>query len=316
MKQKIYILGVISAIIVFTGTIFKINHYPAAGILIIVGIVSLVLLFLPLALTNHYRSNGNGKSLLLHVVTYITCFVVFTGMLFKLLHWPYAGIMLTIALTFPYVVFLPVFVIVTSKDRNFNIYNTAFVLFLLAMNSVFSGLLSLNVTRERIDDSYQLSRNYINQQKGLAMLSGQESGSAVYLKIDEAIKVIHECQVKVLELEDKTLEEWKLDPGNLLRPDIRGSVATGLGDEGEQYSLKLQKKIEELISLMAMTPGYEEMAKNAQGILNFKISPTESADWYQQVFNDFPAWVLIYLDGLEANLYMLKESLSTVKQSV
>ena len=32
MKQKIYILGVITAMIVFTGTIFKINHYPGAAI--------------------------------------------------------------------------------------------------------------------------------------------------------------------------------------------------------------------------------------------------------------------------------------------
>jgi len=316
MKQKIYILGVISAIIVFTGTIFKMNHYPGAGVMIIAGIGSLVLLFLPLALTNHYRSNGNGKSLLLHVVTYITCFVVFTGMLFKLMHWPHAGSMLVIALTFPYVVFLPVFIIVTSKDRNFNIYNTVFVLFLLALNSVFSGLLSLNVTSERIDDSYQLSRNYINQQKGLALLSGHDSGSAVYVKIDEAINAVNECQDRVVELDGKTREEWKRNPGNLLRPDIRGSVATGFGKEGELSALRLQKQIEELVNLLAITPGYEEMARNAQGILNFKISQAESDDWYHQVFNDFPAWVLIYLDGLEANLCMLKENLSTVKQSV
>jgi len=48
MKQRIYILGVITAMIVFTGTILKINHYPGAAILLIAGIVSLVLLFLPL----------------------------------------------------------------------------------------------------------------------------------------------------------------------------------------------------------------------------------------------------------------------------
>ena len=85
---------------------------------------------------------------------------------------------------------------------------------------------------------------------------------------------------------------------------------TGLGDAGEQFSLKLQNEIEELIKLMATTPGYELLAKNAPGILNFKISPSESADWYQQVFNDFPAWVLIYLDALETNLYMIKASFS------
>ena len=188
MKQKIYILGVITAMIVFTGTIFKINHYPGAAILLIAGIASLVLLFLPLALVNHYRANGNRKNLLLYIVTYITCFVVFTAMLFKLMHWPHAGILLTIAIPFPYVVFLPVFIVVTSKDKNFNIYNTVFVLLLLALNSVFSGLLALNVTSERIADSYQLSRNYINQQRGLSLLPGTDTKSAVNIKIDEVIK--------------------------------------------------------------------------------------------------------------------------------
>jgi hypothetical protein len=59
---------------------------------------------------------------------------------------------------------------------------------------------------------------------------------------------------------------------------------------------------------MADTPGYESVAKNAREILNFKISPDESSDWYTQIFNDFPAWVLIYLDGLEANLNFIKAS--------
>ena len=114
MKQKIYILGLVTLITVFTGTIFKVNHYPGAAILLITGIASLVLLFLPLALLNHYRSAESRHSLTLYIVTYITGFVVFTSMLFKLLHWPYAGLILTIALPFPYLIFLPVFVTVTS----------------------------------------------------------------------------------------------------------------------------------------------------------------------------------------------------------
>jgi hypothetical protein len=316
MKQRIYILGVITAMIVFTGTILKINHYPGAAILLIAGIVSLVLLFLPLALTNNYRADGNGKSLLLYIVTYITCFVVFTGILFKLLHWPYAGIFLTIALPFPYVIFLPVFIGVTSKDKNFNIYNTVFVLLLLALNSVFMGLLALNVTSERISDSYQLSRNYINQQKGLSHLPGTDTRSAVNIKIDEVINIVNECQEKVLELDGKTRDQWKNDPGNLIRPDIRGSAATGLGDKGQQSGIRMQDEIEELIKLMEVTPGYESLAKNAQGILNFKVSPSGTDDWYPQVFNDFPSWVLIYLDAIETNLYMIKASSSGPQNAV
>jgi hypothetical protein len=316
MKQKIYILGVITAMIVFTGTIFKMNHYPGAAILLIIGISSLVLLFLPLALGNHYRAAENRKNLLLYIVTYITCFVVFTAMLFKLLHWPHAGIFLIIAIPFPYVVFLPVFITVTSKDKNFNIYNSAFVLLLLALNSVFSGLLALNVTSERVTDSYQLSRNYINQQRGLSLLSETDKKSAVNVKIDEVIKTVNVCQAKVLELDGKTRDQWRNDPGNLIRPDIRGSAATGLGKEGEKSAMKLQNEIEELIKLITVTPECETLAKNAAAILNFKFSPLQDDDWYHQVFNDFSAWVLIYLDALETNLYLIKASQYGTKNPV
>jgi len=78
----------------------------------------------------------------------------------------------------------------------------------------------------------------------------------------------------------------------------------------------MQNEIEELIKLMAVTSGYESVAQNAQGILNFKISPSENNDWYLQVFNDFPAWVLIYLDAIETNLYMIKASFTATEKPV
>src|SRR5674476_974690 len=133
MKQKIYILGVITAIIISTGLIFKVEHWPTSQILITAGTMILVLIFIPVALINNYKAEGNTQNRLLYIVTYITCFVVFTAMLFKIQHWPLAGTLLTIALPFPYIVFLPVFLTVTSKNKNFNIYNTVFVLLLLCL---------------------------------------------------------------------------------------------------------------------------------------------------------------------------------------
>ncbi|MCK7536611.1 MAG: hypothetical protein MZV63_39315 [Marinilabiliales bacterium] len=100
--------------------------------MIILGVTLLVLVFLPLALRNHYLTEGNRQNRALYIVAWLTCFVVFGGMLFKVMHWPGAGKALLVALPFPYVVFLPVFLAVTGKDKNFSIYNTVYVLFLLA----------------------------------------------------------------------------------------------------------------------------------------------------------------------------------------
>jgi hypothetical protein len=314
MKQKIYIFGVVTVLIVFAGTIFKVNHWAGAGILLTVGLANLILLFLPAALINHYKAEENRQNLSLYIVTWLTCFVVFTAMLFKIMHWPYAGIFLTVALPFPYVVFLPVFLGVTSKNKNFNIYNTVFVLLLLVLNSVFSALLSLNVTKVRIDDSYNLSRNYNKLETALSHLPLENPQSPVSMRIDEVLKIVNEYQDLILKQEGISVEQWKNDPGNLLRPDSKRVAVQALLNAGESpVGTKLANGLKGLISVMENTQGYEGIAKVVPAIFDLEDPAGFKQNWAIWKFNDNSlAWVLIYLDGLEANLLMIKNSSGTI----
>jgi hypothetical protein len=311
MKQKIYILGVITAMIISTGIILKVNHWPTAGILITAGTLILVLLFFPAALIDNYKAEGNSQNRSLYIVTWITCFVVFTGMLFKIMHWPYAGVGLLIALPFPYIVFLPVFLMVTSKNKNFNIYNTVFVLLLLALNSVFSALLSLNVSKETIDDSYNISRDYCRVEAAMAHLPVIVNESAVNVKIDEIIKITNDYQDLILKYEGMTREQWEKNPGNLLRPESPNIAAAVLADNGEMPAgIRLEKALNELIVLMKQTRGYEETAKALPAIVGLGEEKEEDPAWaftFRNIIIPL-SWALIYLDGLEANLQMIKVS--------
>jgi hypothetical protein len=310
MKQKIYILGIISAIIISTGVIMKVEHWPTAQILITAGTLILVLIFFPAALINNYKAEGNAQNRLLYIVTYITCFVVFIGMLFKIQHWPYAGVGLLIALPFPYIVFLPVFLAVTSKNKNFNIYNTVFVLLLLALNSVFSCLLALNVSKEIIEDSYNLSRDYKRQETALTQLPERHKQSPVNLKIDEVLKIVNEYQDKILKQEGLSREQWNSNPGNLWRPEARGVAANAiLNPNGPFPGEELQAVLENLILEFGISPGYESLAKTAPLIFYYSEDGSIGDSRIQHDFTLSPlAWALIYLDGLEANLLMIKAS--------
>ena len=311
MKQKIYILGVITSMIISTGVILKVNHWPTAGILITAGTLILVLIFLPVALINNYKAEGNSQNKLLYIVTYITCLVVFIGMLFKIMHWPYAGIGLLIALPFPYIVFLPVFLVVTAKNKHFNIYNTVFVLLLLALNSVFSALLSLNVSKETIDDSYNISRDYCKVEAAMAAHPLNIEASVVNLKIDEIIKITQNYQDLLLRHEGMTREQWKKDPGNLLRPDSPNIAAGVLSDNGEiPAGVRLEKALSELVALMKQTKGYEETASALPAIIRLYHEKDEDpAMTFSGTNIIIPlSWALIYLYGLEANLSMIKAS--------
>lgn len=316
MKQKIYILGIITTMIISTGTILKLNHWPGAGILITAGITTLVLLFLPAALINNYRTEGNNQNKLLYIVTWITCFVIFTGMLFKIQHWPFAGLGLMIALPFPYIVFLPVFLIVTSKNKNFSIYNTVFVLLLLALNSVFSALLALNVSKDIIVDSYKISLNYNRAEAVMAQYPLSLNKSVINEKIDEIIKIANDYQDLILKHEGMTREQWKNDPGNLLRPDNVNTAALIMVDNGERVpGMKLNNAINELIDLMKQTKGYEGAAKALPSILdlNEEKGKDEAVTYNTRNILVPLSWALIYLDGLETNLHMIRTSLPVVK---
>jgi hypothetical protein len=315
MKQKLYILGVIAAIVTSAGAIFKVNHWPAAGIMIVAGTLILVLLFLPAALVSNYKAEGNSQNKILYIVTYITCFVVFIAMLFKIMHWPYAGLGLIIALPFPYVVFLPVFLVVTSKNKNFNIYNTVFVLILLALNSVFSALLALNVSKSTIVDSYNISRNYYHVASAMADLPAFSEQSAVNVKIDEVLKIADNYEDLILKYEGFTREQWEKDPVNLLNPESPNIPMAVLVKSGESYpGDRLQKALQELVTLMEQSKGYQATAKALPSILGFAAANGTYPDWtIRNVAGTSLSWVLIYLDGLKANLKMIKISTVSLK---
>jgi len=309
MKQKIYLLGLITIAIIVIGALFKVSHWPGAGQLIILGIVLLVFVFLPLALRNHYTTEGNSKNLVLYIVTWLTCLVVFGGMLFKTMHWPGAGKILMVSLPFPYVVFLPVFLALTSKDKNFSIHNTVSVLFLLTGISVFSALLALNVSKERIDDSMQLSRSYNSLEAVLDEIPPPAGGDPVVQKIDEILGLVDEYQSLILASRNITEDSWNNDPWSLRRPEAAdiGSPALVTGGKDRSPDLRLQKSMKSLLNDLENRPGYENLATAASPIFDFTQTADDTDDWTIGKFFESPGvWSVTYLDGLETNLKLLK----------
>ena len=309
MKQKIYILGLIITAVIVSGALFKINHWPGGGQMIILGVALLVLVFLPIALRNHFLTEGNRQNRALYIVAWLTCFVVFGGMLFKVMHWPGAGKALLVALPFPYVVFLPVFLAVTGKDKNFSIYNTVYVLFLLAAVSVFSALLALNVSKERIDDSMGLSRNYNRLETALDELSFPTSQTPADQKVDEVLKVVDEYQALIFAAEGTTEEKWKIDPWTLRIPEAHDIAARALIIKGKDPTLdiRLQSSLANLINQLEKSDEYNWLAEAAPAIFDYKETPDDPLGWTKEKFVITPCvWSLIYLDGLETNLKMLR----------
>ena len=124
MKKFIYISGIILINLQLAGVIFKISHWPGAGVLLSLSVVLMVFLFFPIALITSYKQHKDKSQLHLYIIAYLTIAFTSLGMLFKIQHWPLASYMLIIGLPLPFILFLPFYVRYHNKtkaksDRNF-----------------------------------------------------------------------------------------------------------------------------------------------------------------------------------------------------
>lgn len=151
MKKFIYISGIVSANLLLYGSLFKVMHWPGASILLTIAIFTFCLIFLPLSLRSNYFEQEVKNNKWLYIVTYIVFAVCLVGALFKIMHWPGAGVLLLIGIPLPFVLFLPVYLYYTRKPKSQSLMNNLGVMFGLTFIAVFSALLALNVTAAVID---------------------------------------------------------------------------------------------------------------------------------------------------------------------
>ena len=92
MKNTMKISGVIGTIMLGFAAMFKIQHWPWAGVLMTLGAMILAFVFLPSALGVLWKETHNRNRLFLFISAFLTgaCFIA--GILFKIQHWPGAGL--------------------------------------------------------------------------------------------------------------------------------------------------------------------------------------------------------------------------------
>jgi hypothetical protein len=119
MKKITFIIGFISALITVTSAVFKINHYPYAGEVLVVGL-GLLSLYFPLYILDKMSDGAGGKTLPVHIVAAICAAAINLGLLFKLEHWPGASILLTIGLGGFSLLFVPMWFVEKSNTEGSN----------------------------------------------------------------------------------------------------------------------------------------------------------------------------------------------------
>lgn len=116
MKTMMKISGVAGTILLGTAALFKIQHWPGAGIMMSLGALILAFVFLPSALGVLWKETHNSKRVFLFVSSFITGMFFILGAIFKIQHWPVAGIILSLSVLFGIVFFIPALLINRLND--------------------------------------------------------------------------------------------------------------------------------------------------------------------------------------------------------
>jgi hypothetical protein len=134
MKKITLISGVVSSIIVFIGVLFKIMHWPGAGVAITLGIVLFVVAYSLLLFIDKQEFATTSMQKVSNVFVLIAMVLISLGFLFKMQHWPGAGVLIYISNVALFVL-IPVSFIKASKEtepgKKLNFNNEAIVLILL-----------------------------------------------------------------------------------------------------------------------------------------------------------------------------------------
>lgn len=107
MRNIMKISGIAGIILLSFAALFKIRHWPLAGMLMTMGAITLALIFLPSSLGILWKETHNKRRLFLFISAFTTGAFFIAGTLFKVQHWPGAGVILMISLFSAVFMFIP-----------------------------------------------------------------------------------------------------------------------------------------------------------------------------------------------------------------
>ena len=279
MKKLIYITGISNVNLMLLGALLKVLHLPGAGTLLFLSITIFCCGFLPLALISSYRSQSERNYRWLYIVTFIVFSVDLMGALFKILHWPGAGTIMLIGIPLPFVLFLPVYLYQTRKNKKTSILNNLGVMFGLTFIAIFSVLLTLNVSSNVLDSFALNSFNNDSSVKfNQSIAKNYAEKDNIKQKSDVLCAYIDELKCEILIATNNNLcTKGKLNiegnPSYLFSLENKSTQVSILFDGGSQSKIGVLKNM--ITEYQVIISKQEKLSKELKELSNILLEPNE-----------------------------------------
>lgn len=150
MKKFMYILGMIAPAMLITGTIFKIQHWPGAGVLLVLSLFLLGAIYLPVFVMVKIRDTrkvGKKVNMPMYIFGLVAGIIFIAGAMFKIMHWPGAGIMIMLSGIVTVFIFIPILVVQALKDKENQVQNFTILIFVLCFVAITFMMYALRVSK-------------------------------------------------------------------------------------------------------------------------------------------------------------------------
>jgi hypothetical protein len=143
----LYLFGFLSFFLLMAGILFKVQHWPGAGILLTIGIVAIVFLFLPTFLYVKIKDSEKKELNPILIVGVVAGMIHIIGLLFKIMHWPGASLLFFVGPMVFVIIFLPWYALKVYKDKEYVAFEFIFLLVGVIWFILTSTLFNLNISQ-------------------------------------------------------------------------------------------------------------------------------------------------------------------------
>lgn len=140
-------IGAISASLINLGVTFKFQHWPGAAVMLVLGLTTFALVFVPMLLKKKLEGEDSERKTLMNTfgATGLTLFSL--GLLFKIQHWPGAAVMLGMSVLFLFLGYFLLYLLDRSIDTDAKTNYLRKAFFSIIIGSIVATCILLDLNR-------------------------------------------------------------------------------------------------------------------------------------------------------------------------
>lgn len=308
MKKVMLNTGIFSAITFTIGAVFKIMHWPGAGVLLLLPIAIVSFIFLPLLFLIKSKETKVKQEKITLAVGVVFGIVLSMSGLFKVMHWPGATVLWLLSLALLFLIFLPLHFFSGIRNPETKTNTIISSILILMAGGLFFTLTDLSSTKEKLEElSGQTDLHVV---KTIDYVENENLKN--YTLVSDSLQIENnkllqsKCNILCTSIENLKLELMKKVPGQPALSeeelvlhygfDFHWTTRVLFNDDNTPNPIlsEIKKEIDDLNSFISTTYG-----KETKGLLNTDDRFDYGSSNHQKV-----SWEIANFHKVQAQLVM------------